>query len=146
MPIERRKGLLNTSRNELRLALPAGKHRLGVGHCLLAVPAALLHHEAPEHVMWICLSERRNCKHRVGQLNFTPKIEVFYMLFDRSHSIKQHMEYFNFGCSIHYTMVLPVLFLLGGWMFLQSVFTNHGSLENSTVEPACKVYVLSKEN
>ena len=28
----------------------------------------------------------------------------------------------------HYTMVLPVLFLLGGWLFFQSVFTNHGSL------------------
>ena len=38
----------------------------------------------------------------VVQLNFTPEIEVFYILFDRSLSIssmtslKQHMEYFGF--------------------------------------------------
>ena len=41
---------------------------------------------------------------RVVELNFTPEIEVFYMLFDRSLSIfsmtslKQHIEYFNFRC------------------------------------------------
>merc|ERR1712037_472201 len=39
--------------------------------------------------------------YRMVQQNFTPEIEVFYMLFDRSLSIfsmtslKQHMEYFN---------------------------------------------------
>ena len=44
--------------------------------------------------------------YKVVQLNLTPEIEVFYMLFDRSHSIsyiiflKQHMEYFNFRCLI----------------------------------------------
>ena len=42
--------------------------------------------------------------HRVVQLNFTPEIEVFHMLFDRFYfsmtSLKQHMEYFNFTCSI----------------------------------------------
>ena len=38
------------------------------------------------------------------QLNFTPAIEVFYMLLGRSlpifilTSLKQHMEYFNFRC------------------------------------------------
>ena len=47
--------------------------------------------------------------------------------------------------SVHYTLVLPVLFLLGGRLFFQSVFelplcwvywlfTNHGSLENSTTK------------
>ena len=41
---------------------------------------------------------------RVVQLNFTPEIEVFYMLLDRSltifstTSLKQHMEYFTFLC------------------------------------------------
>ena len=40
----------------------------------------------------------------VVQLNFTPDIEVFHMLFERPLSIfsmtsvKQHMEYFNFRC------------------------------------------------
>ena len=38
------------------------------------------------------------------------------------------------GRGIHYTLVLPVLFLLGGRLFFQSVFTNHGSLENSTTK------------
>ena len=42
--------------------------------------------------------------YRVVQLNFTPEIEVFYVLFDRSLSIfsmtslKQSMENFNFRC------------------------------------------------
>ena len=45
--------------------------------------------------------------YRVVQQIFTPEIEVFHMLFDRSYSIisvssdsslKQHMEYFNFRC------------------------------------------------
>ena len=42
----------------------------------------------------------------MAQLNFTPEIEVFYMLFERTPSIlsmtslKQHMEYFNFRCKI----------------------------------------------
>ena len=34
--------------DELGLALAAGQHGLGEGHRLLAVPAALLHHQAPE--------------------------------------------------------------------------------------------------
>ena len=40
--------------------------------------------------------------YRVVQLNFTPEIEVVFMLFDRSlpifsmTSLNQHMEYFNF--------------------------------------------------
>ena len=44
--------------------------------------------------------------YKVVQLNLTPEIEVFYMLFDRSLSIfsitslKHHMEYFNFQCKI----------------------------------------------
>ena len=42
--------------------------------------------------------------YRVVQLIFTPEIEVFYMLFDRSLSIpnmtsfRQCIEYFNFRC------------------------------------------------
>ena len=50
--------------------------------------------------------------YKVVQLNLTPEIEVFDMLFDRSLSIfsmtflKQHMEYFNFRCKIHFD--LPV--------------------------------------
>ena len=42
--------------------------------------------------------------YRVVQLSFTPEIEVFYMMFDRSLSIfsmtplKQHMKYVNFRC------------------------------------------------
>ena len=46
------------------------------------------------------------------QLELTPEIEVFYMLFDRSLSIfsmislKQHIEYFNFRCKIQ--VDLPV--------------------------------------
>ena len=42
--------------------------------------------------------------YRVSQLNFTPEVEVFYMVFERSRSIfsrtslKQHIEYFNFWC------------------------------------------------
>ena len=46
------------------------------------------------------------------QLNFTPEIEVFHMLFDRSLSIssmtspKHRMEYFNFRCKIQ--LDLPV--------------------------------------
>ena len=49
---------------------------------------------------------------RVVQRNFTPEIEVFYMLFDTSLSIftlaslKQHMTYFNFRCWIQ--LDLPV--------------------------------------
>ena len=44
--------------------------------------------------------------YRVVQLNFTPGIELFYMLFDISLSIfcvaslKQHVEYFHFRCKI----------------------------------------------
>ena len=38
------------------------------------------------------------------------------------------------GTLIHYILVLPVLFLLGGRLFFQSVFTNHGSQENSTTK------------
>ena len=40
--------------------------------------------------------------YRLVQLNLTPEIQVFHMLFDRSlsqfnmTSLKQHMEYFNF--------------------------------------------------
>ena len=42
--------------------------------------------------------------YRVVQLNLTPEIELFYMLFQRYLSIfsvtslKQHMEYFHFRC------------------------------------------------
>ena len=44
--------------------------------------------------------------YRLVQLNLTPEIQVFHMLFDRSltpfsmSSLKQHMEYmyFNFRC------------------------------------------------
>ena len=42
--------------------------------------------------------------YRVVQLNFTPEIEVFYMLLERSlsffsvTSFKQHMKYLNFRC------------------------------------------------
>ena len=42
--------------------------------------------------------------YREVQLNLTPEIEVFYMMFGRYPSIfsmkslKQHMEYFNFLC------------------------------------------------
>ena len=48
----------------------------------------------------------------MGQLNFTPEMEVFYMLFETSLSIfgrtslKQHMEYFHFRCKIQ--LYLPV--------------------------------------
>ena len=48
----------------------------------------------------------------VVQLNLTPEIEVFYILFDRSLSIfsmtflRQHLEYFNFRCKIQ--LDLPV--------------------------------------
>ena len=51
------------------------------------------------------------------QLNLTPEIEVFYMLFDRSLSIsrmtslKQHMKYFHFRCYIQ--LGLPVLRVSG---------------------------------
>ena len=44
--------------------------------------------------------------YRVAQLNFTPEIEVFYILFERSLSIfkettvKLLIEYFNFRCTI----------------------------------------------
>ena len=44
--------------------------------------------------------------YRVVQLDFTPEIEVLYMLFERylsifsMTSIKLHIEYFNFRCKI----------------------------------------------
>ena len=50
--------------------------------------------------------------YRVVQLNFTPETEVFYMLFDRfltissMTSLKQHIEYFHFRCTIQFD--LPV--------------------------------------
>ena len=50
--------------------------------------------------------------YRVVLLNFTPEIEVFYMLFERSLSIfnitylRHHIEYINFRCKIH--LNLPV--------------------------------------
>ena len=43
-----------------------------------------------------------SCKYRLVQLNFTPEIEVFYIMFERSLSIfsmpflKQLIKYFNF--------------------------------------------------
>ena len=52
------------------------------------------------------------------QLNFTPEIEIFYLLFDVSLSIfsktslKHHMEYFNFRCRIQ--LDIPVLLVGGG--------------------------------
>ena len=45
-------------------------------------------------------------KYKVVQLNFTPEIEVFYMLFERDLSIfsmtslEQHIKYFNSLCKI----------------------------------------------
>ena len=53
--------------------------------------------------------------YRVVQLNFTPEIEVFYMLFEGSLSIlgmtsnKQHMEYLNLQCKIQ--LDHPVLYV-----------------------------------
>ena len=50
-------------------------------------------------------NSRRN-SYRVVQLNFTPEIEVFYMLFDRYLSIfsltslKQHKDYFHLQCTV----------------------------------------------
>ena len=44
--------------------------------------------------------------YRYVQLDFTPEMEVYYMLFERCHtknskrSIKQHMKYFNFWSKI----------------------------------------------
>ena len=51
---------------------------------------------------------RESRVYRVVQLDFTPEIEVFHMLFERCHSknrkssIKQHAEYFNFLCKIQF--------------------------------------------
>ena len=51
----------------------------------------------------------------VVQLNFTPEIEIFYMLFERYISIfsmaslKQHKKYFHFLCKMQ--LDLPVKLL-----------------------------------
>ena len=66
----------------------------------------------------------RNCwnrQYRVVQLNFTPKIGVFYMLFERSISIfsltslKQHIEYFHFRCEIQLDLPVHNKFRLHRW-------------------------------
>ena len=61
-----------------------------------------------------CSQLRNNAAYiyRVVQLNFTPEIEVFYMLFERPLSIfsmsalKQHIEYFHLQSEIQ--LDLPV--------------------------------------
>ena len=51
--------------------------------------------------------------YRLVQLNSTPEIEIFHMLFDRSLSIfsmkslKQHMECFNFRCINQLDLIVP---------------------------------------
>ena len=65
-------------------------------------------------------------RYRVVQLNFTPEIEVFYMMFERPLSIfsmtslKQHIEYSHFRCKILFD--LPVQGLRCGKIFLLPVF------------------------
>ena len=69
--------------------------------------APYIHSQTQSHVML----------YRVDQLNLTPEIEVFYMLFDRSLSIssmtslKLHMKYFHFRCYIQ--LGLPVIRVSG---------------------------------
>ena len=61
--------------------------------------------KSPAIVTFTCHDNREGL-YRVVQLNLTPEIEVFHVLFDRSRpifrmtSLKQHMSYFNFRCSI----------------------------------------------
>ena len=51
--------------------------------------------------------------YRVVQLNFTLEIEVFYMLFEKDHSIfsmtslRQHIKYFNFQSKIQLDHPVP---------------------------------------
>ena len=58
------------------------------------------------------LTRNAEMQYRVVQLNFSPEIEVFYMLLERSLSIfsmtslKQNIEYFSFRCEIQ--LDLPV--------------------------------------
>ena len=56
--------------------------------------------------------------YKVAQMNFTPEVQVFYMLIERPLSIfsmtslKNHIEYFHFRCKILLDLNLPVLMFL----------------------------------
>ena len=55
---------------------------------------------------YVDVEQRTPGTYRQVQLDFTPEVEVFYMLFDRCHTknvkrfLKQHIKYFNFRSKI----------------------------------------------
>ena len=83
---------------------------------------------------------------RVVLLNLTPKIEVFYQLFDRSLSIfsmtslKQHMEYCNFRCLVQLDHPVHVLYPLGKICTVSKVHSNTESHRNRTRTPTKTSY------
>ena len=75
-----------------------------------------------------------NNLYRVVQLSFTPEIEVFYMVFERSifimTSLKKHMEYFHFRCKIQ--LDLPVHILAFMFTIICPIKINTGVIKGST--------------
>ena len=55
---------------------------------------------------YVDVEQRTPGTYRVVQLDFTPEMEVLYMMFDRCHTknvkrfLKQHIKYFNFRSKI----------------------------------------------
>ena len=77
------------------------------------------------------------------QLDFTPEIEVIYMLSERCHtkdrksSIKQHIRYFNFRSKIHLDHPVALRTTV-----MRSLPADHGNLVNYAPPPMRKLVNL----